>query len=359
MQSSLPHLKPLTAIRGVAAFWVFLSHCQWLKATTPFFSRLTGAGYLGVDVFFILSGFILSYVHIADFVSFSDVHSKYKQFLCLRLARIYPLHIFALCIVLVFHITDIFGWPTQDNASMFFSNLLLLQSTGWFGKVMSWNLVSWSISVEWMLYLLFPLFACAVANKFSGIKCSLLLVLLPIIGWAIYFHVTKVDMTSMFDAGRSMVRGVLDFLLGVGLYNLYRNEFLKKMSWDAIAMAVLAAVFLMMECDAEGMKVSDVIYITLFAVLVYALAHIRGVARLFFANKAIVYLGTISYSFYMLHWIIAVLFMFHFSWLWGANNFFLTWPFALLVGTIMALSSLCYHFVETPARIWLRQKLCA
>src|SRR5579872_5470162 len=89
---SAKEIKPLTSIRGIAAMWVYFSHCQFLEAYNPFFARLTGNGFYGVDIFFILSGFILSYVHIEDFTAGAAVRSNYTRFLFLRFARIYPLH---------------------------------------------------------------------------------------------------------------------------------------------------------------------------------------------------------------------------------------------------------------------------
>ena len=83
----MPELKPLTSIRGLAAIWVVFFHYNRTF-------ELSQMGYLGVDLFFILSGFIISYVYMDKFSSSELVSKNIKRFLALRLARIYPLHIF-------------------------------------------------------------------------------------------------------------------------------------------------------------------------------------------------------------------------------------------------------------------------
>src|SRR5438552_11928319 len=74
-------LPALTGLRGIAAFWVVLFHLD-AAHVVPFIRN----GYLGVDIFFILSGFILSHVYTPRVTGFSL--TQYRQFLCVRLSRI-------------------------------------------------------------------------------------------------------------------------------------------------------------------------------------------------------------------------------------------------------------------------------
>src|ERR1700744_4959496 len=89
MSSSRPQDIPaLTGLRGVAALWVVLFHME-LETPIPIIEK----GYLGVDIFFILSGFILMHVY-ADRKEFN-----YNEFVRARLARIYPLHMLSLVVL--------------------------------------------------------------------------------------------------------------------------------------------------------------------------------------------------------------------------------------------------------------------
>src|ERR1051325_8120140 len=84
------HIKPLTALRFFAAYWVVLYH-YWPKLATSWaMPAVLQKGYLGVELFFTLSGFILCHVYLS---SVGDGRFKYGSFLWARLARVYPLHL--------------------------------------------------------------------------------------------------------------------------------------------------------------------------------------------------------------------------------------------------------------------------
>ncbi len=89
-------IKQLTGIRAILAWWVVLLHilCNDKMAAYFRFSRVFSRGYLAVDGFFVLSGFILCHVYATSFSSVSL--SQYRTFLVARLARIYPVHLFML-----------------------------------------------------------------------------------------------------------------------------------------------------------------------------------------------------------------------------------------------------------------------
>src|SRR5271156_6454871 len=91
-------LPPLTGVRGLAALWVLFFH---LDAFVPIGEvPVISMGYVGVDVFFVLSGFILGHVHLDDFVDLSI--GGIKRFLALRLSRVYPVHFTMLIMATLF-----------------------------------------------------------------------------------------------------------------------------------------------------------------------------------------------------------------------------------------------------------------
>src|SRR5580700_567280 len=87
-------LASLTPLRGIAALWVVIFHfCWYFPAVHP--ERYTGAvykGYLAVDMFFVLSGFVITHVYKEGFAR-RVTGRRYRDFLKARVARIYPLHI--------------------------------------------------------------------------------------------------------------------------------------------------------------------------------------------------------------------------------------------------------------------------
>jgi peptidoglycan/LPS O-acetylase OafA/YrhL len=348
-------LLPLTSVRGMAALWVYVYHCQFLKVETPFFSKLVSSGYMGVDIFFILSGFIISYVHLPDFLSVSKLKENWKRFILLRLARIYPLHLVTLCAVFVLHETGIFGPSEHDTTARFIANVFLLQSLGIF-KVMSWNVVAWSISVEWILYLCFPLFALCVATKARGPVANLFIIACCLGLWLEYFHVTNVNLSYMHEPGRSIIRGMLDFSIGVALYNLFRIRFLSKLPWDAIAYLALSGFVVAIWQRSEKVEFNDIVFTSLSALLVYSLANIRSYGNAVFSAKPLVYLGTISYSFYMWHWIFILCVCFH-GMQWFPEKSFLNLSFFIMTCFMVLLAGLSYELIESPARRWIRQNI--
>src|SRR5260370_2301706 len=104
-------LASLTPLRGIAALWVVIFHfCWYFPAVHP--ERYTGAvykGYLAVDIFFVLSGFVITHVYKEGFAR-RVTGRRYRDFLKARVARIYPLHITGL---LLFVATATAAWAAR------------------------------------------------------------------------------------------------------------------------------------------------------------------------------------------------------------------------------------------------------
>ena len=86
------HIKPLTSLRFLAAMWVVI-YAFWPDLGLGFVPNLVAKGYLGVELFFVLSGFILCHVYLQ---AFGEKRAHYGGFLWARLARVYPLHLVTL-----------------------------------------------------------------------------------------------------------------------------------------------------------------------------------------------------------------------------------------------------------------------
>jgi peptidoglycan/LPS O-acetylase OafA/YrhL len=115
-------IQSLTPLRGIAAIWVICFHYMvvYFSFHTEQFSWVLNKGYLAVDMFFILSGFVLSHVYWRTFTSDAADHAKgYRNFIGARIARLYPLHLFNLCQFLV--ATLAFGLYEYSSAGMFTS----------------------------------------------------------------------------------------------------------------------------------------------------------------------------------------------------------------------------------------------
>lgn len=227
-----------------------------------------------------------------------------------------------------------------DNTLTFLQNVTLTHS--WFiSENLTWNPTSWSISVEWLLYLLFPGLAL-LFSKARAIPCTLGILALVALVWIITYD--HIHISSMYLPPYSIFRGVLNFLIGMCLHNLFQKGFLKGLPWDAISILCVGCIFAMLKFNPEVIA-----YIPVFTLLVYALANIKGYANYIFSNRAAVYLGDISYSIYMWHFIYILLFQQYFRGFWKEHNFF-GWEYWAMVSALLVIASLSYHIIEVPSR---------
>src|SRR5262245_54893056 len=159
------YVPALTGIRALAALLVLGMHTEQnvpagLDSLLPFFAR----GYLGVDFFFVLSGFIITHVYFSSLASPS--RSAVQIFLWHRFIRLYPVHITVLAgLVAIVSVARAAGFTLNNPQEWQWNNLLwqltLLHAWGVTASP-GWNAPSWSISAEWFAYLLFPLLAPAL-----------------------------------------------------------------------------------------------------------------------------------------------------------------------------------------------------
>ena len=145
-------LKPLTSLRFFAAFAIVLLHAK-LYARWEWLAPLELPLGQGVSFFFVLSGFILSHVYSAR------PAIGYGRFLQLRIARLWPVHVFTLLVAAAFVEPAAFdGVGIFSRPSTFLANITLTQSLFPYPAFLySWNAVSWSLSTEMGFYLAFPL----------------------------------------------------------------------------------------------------------------------------------------------------------------------------------------------------------
>lgn len=163
-------LDSLTAVRGPAALLVFGYH---VIHGTQWANWLPGArlGYVGVSLFFILSGFVLAWSY--------NKNAGAKNFYLRRFARVYPLHLFFYCVallgLLLFGVSNSAGDLNPLSALL---NLVLLQAwvPSW-EVIFSNNAVSWSLSCEAFFYLMTPF----VLNRLDGMRYRVKAALLG--GW--------------------------------------------------------------------------------------------------------------------------------------------------------------------------------
>ena len=291
----------LDSFRGLCALSVVLFHTYVVQsiAELEFFKN----SFLMVEFFFILSGFVLLHTYGQRL----NTGANFKDFFISRTARLYPLHLTMLAVYLLLEagrkLAETKGFSFNEPAFTgatstheLLPNALLLQS--WLNSAMtgSFNYPSWSISIEYYLYVIFGLIA--VLARTYKIKVFAVLSLAA--------FVTLWNGESLFKL--EIFRGISCFFAGACLYLVYDR--IKDMNFHAVDFNLLeiacvlgAYRLLISSIDHKGVYAS-----LLFCVLILAFSFERGVVSRLLSHRVFLWLGTLSFSIYLTH--AAILFVF-------------------------------------------------
>lgn len=339
------NLPALTGMRGVAAWYVVLFHIRVGAETQlgPTVTAILAKGYLAVDLFFLLSGFVL-WLNYADRLRGRGAGAG-ALFLARRLARIWPLHMFILCCAAAFAL--VLALTGRSSASYPWAelplHLLLLQNWG-FTDALTWNEPAWSISCEWAAYLLFPLLAAAVDwRRFSATSLILLLVLL-----ATTLHLilaTGGAATLGDDIPRfGLIRALTEFAMGTILCALWRR-------WRDRSRGPLVAAFgvlaLLGPASIAGVMPETLTLPLMLAAMLMIVGLTASSAHNPLGWRWIHYLGEISYSTYLVHFLFYILFKI----LFVSDPANVPMPLlGLFLMLVLLASAALHHLVERPAQ---------
>lgn len=371
-------IKALTGLRIIAAVWVVLFHFRpLLRLASPAFADamapVLDRGAQGVDLFFILSGFVLTWNYLErmgeSFSPRATVH-----FLWLRLARVWPiylvtLHLALLWVIFTLHVGHV---PTEDlsrlTAISYVRQVLLVQL--WFEPFFdgsSWDGPAWSISAEWLAYLLFGVLILVVYRMMRVTSARSLAVLA--VGASLPPLLLLLATGQFYTPWSWLPRIVMQFTAGALACAAVRKTMPSQRSRRAAgygsALLIAAMVGVLYYFDAHpisGIYDSSGLVDVLFVPLVMALAIGTGSLPALLSTRLMVYGGQISFALYMVHELV------HTAWNWAAIQFEVVlnegdvaakWMVAGLLAAATVLSILLFHGVEEPARRWMRKMIGA
>jgi peptidoglycan/LPS O-acetylase OafA/YrhL len=357
-ESRVPNeVRAFTGIRGIAALYVALYHFGLPGLLHGPARTILGHGYIAVDLFFMMSGFVMALTY-RDLFS-GGVLRGMADFLGRRVARIYPLYVLASVVALVVVIwAGLSTRSDQITSTKILANVLMVQSWGISDSYVG---PAWSISTEWAAYLVFPLL-CSVmlfGRRQAALACSfvafLFLVLLAELP-ADTTHVVRANGPLDLYDGRNygaVARCLIEFLLGMMCFRLSRHDGLAERvgrPWVAFALLVLILGLL----TVPG---SDILIIPAVALLLVSLARDQGAVAGLLGAPLCRWLGTISYSVYLFHTTIEAVAeppirrAVESSGMPDARGVEL----ACLVAVVLAIASLTYGLIEKPGRSLLRR----
>ncbi len=289
------HLPALTSLRGLAAVWVVFYHFQDVLRAGGLpagpLTRLIGHGHYAVDLFFLLSGYVIAYNYL-DVPGLLERRACFR-FLVMRLARIYPAHLVGLLAVLpMVVVARVLGYGlTEEGYGLvtFLQHLTLTQAWVPFMKL-SWNYPAWSVSAEWFAYLCFPLLA-VLLRRVRGVAANVLL-----LGGCAGVVVFGFFTTPQAPFGE-LLRVLATFPVGMALFHISRT--LRPVPWlpRLVALASFAGLALALMLDGVPHR----LFFVLFATLLWGLAGLRPGELSALCSRPLVWLGEISYSLYISH----------------------------------------------------------
>jgi len=343
-------IKPLTALRFLAAMWVVSFH-YWPALTNGPLPMLVQKGYLGVEMFFVLSGFILSHVYLE---SFGQGRFRYRTFLWARIARVYPLHLATLfgvgALVLA---AAAAGFAMQNDLAHWGSlpaNLLMVHAWG-LAPEAAWNHPSWSISAEWFAYLCFPAFAWVAWRLRDRPTMAVVGTLILMFGLYAVFEARAGFPLTQATIHWGALRIVPCFAYGCAIYLLWRSGVIER----RVQALFWVAAFSVLAVALAQIAAPDGASVTVFGGVILACAGLSSTGSKLMSNRVGVYLGEISYSVYMVCFPWKLLFVNAAQKLMGLGDAPLPlWLWLVMFAGVVPVAALTHALVERPARAALR-----
>jgi peptidoglycan/LPS O-acetylase OafA/YrhL len=350
----------LDLMRAVAILMVLLAHCGWIfpKGIGIFSQVLALFGFLGVEIFFVLSGFLIGRILYAIFVREPFTFSSVKWFLRRRWFRTFPNYFLVLLINIAIGLY--IGYEIEGLWKYFF----FLQNFA--SPLLPFFPESWSLSVEEFAYLLLPmalLFVGALVsrsrrNAFAVI--TILLILVFIVA-KIAYHINTADtsLTHWNIALKSVVIYRLDSIfigvLASWIYVNYRDSWkMTKRAWAALGVILIA--FFTAGVGFFGLLIDrypffwNVIYLPMasFAVACFLPFLSEWKAEPSPWRKPITLISLISYSIYLLHYSVVLQMLKHFVDTESLTPLMTMIFTASYLSLTICLSILLYRFFEKP-----------
>jgi peptidoglycan/LPS O-acetylase OafA/YrhL len=358
-------IVPLTALRGIAALLVVWFHYSGgiLPNLRPGeYTQLIAKSYLCVDLFFMLSGFVLVHVYATTLGEHPTWHQSW-QFLRARFARIYPAYAAVLLGLIALqgfkwliaeHTLGMRGTAFTGRFSPFslLMSLLMLQSFP-VQPELTWDGPAWSVSAEWYTYLLLPLLL-PILVRLRGMARALVVVLALAAVAALSDWHGGLDVTWQWG----FLRCLPEFIAGAGLYGMY--EWLSRRGRripDWVAFPWIGLLLILMHFGA-----ADSLLVAVMSLMIAVLACNRGRAAAMLSGRGILYLGRISYSIYLVHMPLLDLYMLLWRMATGDRLYRAGFSAAQSLAIIAAetvivvfAAAALNHWVEEPARRWIRR----
>ena len=353
MKASAPPIYSHTGLRGIAAMYVVFFHLLLLEnafvhgsAVAQFFQW----GSYAVDLFFILSGFILNWVYLSVSNSLD-----WPAYLRARAARILPLYYLTtlLCLLIMACGYFRYGGKYLGEYSLLlrrlFSNSILASGiVGGAGE--TFNRPAWSISVEFFCYLaIFPVLVCIksfLANKAYALAALIILVCLLTHCLVLCYGAAPIPIYHWKWDFTWIMRGICGFSAGFFLCSIYLKSTSWKISSGLINLIILVFISICLLIRFNFFQPLVALYI--LPVLVFFTAMDKGIAANLLKARLFQWLGERSYSIYLWHWLF-------FEFYPSFSRLPILAYDIIAIALVLGISEISYRYFECPAREFIRK----
>jgi peptidoglycan/LPS O-acetylase OafA/YrhL len=346
----MERIPEIDGLRALAALSVFAYHAFGF----PAIARFTGAGWVGVDLFFVISGYLITTI----LLSMRGSPDYFKNFYMRRTLRIFPPYylFFLLCIV-VAALSHSYQFSTLLWLTFLFYGASLVAVRPWYpgavarlpGPAAAME-VTWSLSIEELFYLLWAPAVRFLKRRHLVLLVIAIIVAAPAMRW--YLH-SPGERTEYFFFPARM--DVLAFGALLALWQSSGRRFAVP-GWTVIASMILSASWLLLISDPQTNALFAVLgytwlAITMSLVLLFVLNHAASNNLVCRALRSdwLVRIGTISYMFYLVHLFVIKLFREAFAGLlvshWALNR---TLQLTGSLGATLLLAELSWRYFESP-----------
>jgi peptidoglycan/LPS O-acetylase OafA/YrhL len=354
LKKTVPQIYSHTGLRGIAAMSVVVSHFSqdstlcWTHYQNIYrFFHWHGEA---VDLFFILSGFILNWVYCSN-----NEKINWSLYLRARVARIMPLYYLTTFLYIPFSLIHhgIAGYGA-DYLLTIFSNIFMVSGI-MDGFKHTINGPAWSIGVEFFCYLaVFPLLVCLkgfLKLKRHGLLGSILLVGFLTFCVVHFYHIDPIKIGHFKWDSTWLTRGIFGFSEGFFICTIYQLSARWQPSHTTINVMFLVCVVIFLMTRLAYLPSYLLLYA--FPLLVYCTIFDLGIGSTILRTKPLQWLGERSYSIYLWHMPILIFQVSLFSLI---KKVMPTGPLdcLLLVILVLMISEFSYQFFESPCRRFIR-----
>ena len=294
----LKRFSVLDSFRGIAAILIVIHHIRFVDSITEL--KLVADAQIFVEMFFVLSGFVLThgYAFKKDF--------SFRSFFISRTFRIFPLQIVTLILIVFAELVKLIAYKNGVNfTNMPFTGsydisyimyyVLLLQSWVPFVQDSGFNGPAWSISVEYYMYMMFFV-TILIKLKIKYILWFILSISAFYLLWNTPIHATY----------GSVLRGVSSFFAGALVYLAYKYLYNKLLTIDNNYFSILEIIILTIIIMIGSLEIENktIIMTGIFSIQIFVFAFEKGIVSNILKKNFFQYIGKLSYSIYLLHYII-------------------------------------------------------